>query len=122
MSNKVISSVKNRPVIWFLGFLAATLIPIFTFFDVPVPKPAWTADIERLEIKQLNMHIQLLEDQLEREQRKKLDNAIEQEKLVREGKPVPNIYIQQQANIESRIEKLKSQLRAARDRQIELAK
>ncbi len=122
MSNKVISSFKNRPVIWSLGFLAATLIPIFTFFDVPVPKPAWTADIERLEIKQLNMHIQLLEDQLEREQRKKLDNAIEQEKLVREGKPVPNIYIQQQANIESRIEKLKSQLRAARDRQIELAK
>ncbi len=122
MSNKVISSFKNRPVIWSLGFLAATLIPIFTFFDVPVPKPAWTADIERLEIKQLNMHVQLLEDQLEREQRKKLDNAIEQEKLVREGKPVPNIYIQQQANIESRIEKLKSQLRAARDRQIELAK
>lgn len=106
MLARIIASIKNHPFVWVAGFIVAVVLPLLTFFDVPVPKPAWSQDIQRLEVQQLKTHIQLLEDQKERAELRKLEVLREQDQIKRANQPIPDFYLKEQAAIEQKIERL----------------
>lgn len=122
MLQRIIASIKNHPFVWVAGFIVAVVLPLLTFFDVPVPKPAWSQDIQRLEVQQLKTHIQLLEDQKERAELRKLEVLREQDQIKRAKQPIPDFYLREQAAIEQKIERLDSDLKASRGRTVELSK
>ena len=122
MPTKLTESIKSHSLVWLIGFIAVTIIPIISFFNIPVPKPAWSTDIKRLELQQLHIHIQLLEDQKERVKSRLFQNLREQDQIKRKNDPVPDFYLKEQTFIENKIDRLEKDMDAARERKIELSK
>lgn len=118
----IVDSAKERPFLWMLCFVAATLIPILSFFDVPIPKPAWAQDIQRLEIRQLETHITMLEDQTERANHSRLEVLRAQDQIKRSGEPIPYFYLTEQNILDNKIRRLDRDVEAARARKIEISK
>ncbi len=130
--SKLTENIKNHPIVWLLGFLAAVLIPIATYFAIPVPRPAWKTELDgvetksrkadlRLEQQQTETKIQLLEDQSERTTLQKFENLRTQDQLQRSNEPIPGFYLTEQAALESKLDKLKADLEQSRARRVELS-
>ena len=119
MPTKLTESIKSHPLVWLIGFIAVAVIPIISFFNVPIPKPAWSIDIKRLELQQLDTHIELLEDQKERAKSSRFKNLREQDQIERKNEPVPDFYLEEQSFIENKINRLETDIDAARERKIE---
>ena len=122
MPTKLTESIKSHTLVWLIGFIAVAVIPIISFFNVPIPKPAWSTDIKRLELQQLDTHIELLEDQKERAKSSRFINLRDQDQIKRKNEPVPDFYLEEQSFIENKIDRLETDIDAARERKIEVSK
>ena len=98
----------------------ATCIPVFNYFDVPFPKVAWAADLEKLEEQQLETTIDLYQRELSRQRYEKLRLEREQERIKESSGEVPDSYLKEQEYLETDIEEIGNTVEKARNQLINL--
>lgn len=86
-----------------IGTAAATL-------DMPVPKPAWKADVASVQAQVRDVDRLATQEALLAAQERLYQNLAAQEEWKAKGKPVPKVLIEQQALLESKVRQLQNRI------------
>lgn len=87
-----------------IGTAAATL-------DIPLPKPAWQADVQEVQAQVKDVDRLATEQALEAVQLRLYRNLAEQDQWRQKGQPVPPYLTAEQVTLESKKRRLETRLR-----------
>jgi hypothetical protein len=100
-----------------------TLIPVITFFNVPMPIPAWATQVEDLEERQLEKLHDLYQRELFRKRHEKRNLQREMQQYEKEhNEPAPAYYIKDDEYLQNDIEEIEKTIEEAQQRILELKK
>ena len=100
----------------------AVILPTIAYFNIPVPKVAWSADVEKLEEYQLERFIDLYQREKSRQSYESLKLEREKEKVRKEEGEVPDSYLKEQEYLESDIKEIEDLLDQAQEQLLEIEK
>lgn len=100
----------------------AVIIPTIAYFNVPVPKVAWSADVEKLEEYQLERFVDLYQRELSNQRYENLKLQREQKVIEEKEGEIPDSYLKEQEYLESDIEQIQELIEQAQEQLLEIEK
>lgn len=98
----------------------AVIIPTITYFNIPVPKLAWSYEVKDLDERQLNTAVDLYQRELSRQRYENLKLQREQKQALQQEGTIPDSYLKEQEYLESDIKDIEKKIKEAHERLLKI--
>lgn len=111
---------KTRTYVFLAAF--ATILPVITYFNIPIPKVAWAEDLENLEENQLEFSVEYYDDIILEREQKILE--IQRHRTIEERQEEPNLdpYFKEEEYVKKQLQDTKRKRDQNFSRLLELKK
>lgn len=94
----------------------ATMLPVVTYFNIPIPKVAWASEVENLKEYQLERFIDIYERELSKKRYENLKLQREQQQILEQEGQIPDSYLKEQEYLESDIRNIEDLIEEAKQK------
>lgn len=83
-----------------------TVAGVFTYFGIPIPRPAWSFELQEVQADNIDTRIYFYDNKLDSLHARKRQLQIEIDKIQRGDEIVPDFYIKELSTVENEVRKL----------------